>query len=1426
MERNSERWREVNPSQFPWEREGLDFLRRALPDVQPIRAWANVEFVAQDGSINEIDALILTSAGLFLVELKAWSGRITGDGQQWSRITAGATRPLQVDNPILATNRKAKKLASLLRGQDALRQKRVHIEELVFLSNPKAECKFTSTGRSRIFGRGPGTQGGSSGRGGADALSSITDVLLGRQPVVDQNPIGQIDNITAAAIGKAVEQCGIRPCQAERRAGDYILKSKIGEADGLWEDWIGEHTMLKSKRRIRRWLSGLATDTDSVTRLANAAKREFRFHAALEHPAIDKPLDLRETEYGPVLIYDFNEHARPLTAWLAEQNERLSLLDRIGLIRQLAELLEHAHGRRLYHRALAASVIEVLPGTTDPKIGEIESPQLRVRDWATGAREAEGLAGSSGDMSLTGTMHLAELVSDPSRAYLAPETFTGDPRLDPVALDVFALGAVAFLILTGRPPAANAAELRILLQQQGALDLGQVQDGVAEQLRDVVRDATAANPANRKPLDDFLAGLDLATEALIPPTAVVESVEEPTVNPTEAQKGDLLQGGWRVKERLGKGSTAVALLVERGERTEVFKVAHNPEHQDRLRDEYDVLMPLENVGIVRVFGIEEIGGHPALRLEVAGSKTLAARLRTDLPDLSLAQRWGQDLIEIVRYLEDEGVVHRDIKPDNLCVRERRDGSLHLVLFDFSLARAPADQLRVGTPAYLDPFLELRPSKRWDVHAERWSACVVLYEMFVGQRPRWPGGGDPLAMADVEVELDRSLFPDVIADRLVSFFAQAFRRDPRQRFESMDDIQYAWRDVFAGLDVGTTDTLNDSEELRARLASASPDMSLADLGLTPRVIDALSRMQALTVGDLDKVSIPEMRRARGVGERTRREVTKLLQLLPSAERETKPMLGGAQPGGKAVDDVVRVLISADLDPASNEVKVLRALLGLDDAGLVWPSQTDVAQQVGVSTQRVSQILATARQRWKRVAAISAVREDLDELIRTLGGVAEVSELADLLLSLRGSASDVPIERRRAARALLRAALETDRGLSKDRRWTDRQADERVILADDTADFEGDLAAHWADDLGKRADRLLAQASADGSAPEGRTDFRLPSSAVVLESLREVVPPPGLVPPPDSRLVRLAAACSRTAAASPRLDLHPIGMRPEQAIVAARGVLYGSSSLKTEAVHERVQARFPGAAPLPRRPELDELMLRIGLTWTDDGPLPGYQQQGNLGGLSTIGPSRTRLSTGRSPDPQVLIVVDETTRRLTAQAREGGFCVWSVRADRQPAAIAEFEQRLGATVIDIDQLLLKGLHEQARVNEADWRVVLAADARPGEGDWHHLQTFVDRVLDSVRTAVLTTGPIVVLTGLGLLARYDRLNLLDRLRDHATGIRREPGATLRTLWLLLPSDDPEALPTVAGRAVPVVGPNQRAELPTAWLSATPTPVREAVA
>src|SRR5205085_9649224 len=172
-----------------------------------------------------------------------------------------------------------------------------------------------------------------------------------------------------------------------------------------------------------------------------------------------------------------------------------------------------------------------------------------------------------------------------------------------------------------------------------------------------------------------------------------------------------------------------ALLGGGGDEELVLEVARDVGDNERLRQEAEVLKKVRSEFIVGLHDIVEMGGRAVLVLDKAGDETLAERLRNEGPcGLDLLQHFGEDLLQAVASLERHGVAHRDIKPDNIGVRALTKQRNQLILFDFSLARAPLENINVGTEGYRDPFLVNRKHQRWDLAVVRYSAAVTLYAL--------------------------------------------------------------------------------------------------------------------------------------------------------------------------------------------------------------------------------------------------------------------------------------------------------------------------------------------------------------------------------------------------------------------------------------------------------------------------------------------------------------------------------------------------------------------------------------------------------------------------------------------------------------------------------------------------------------------------
>src|SRR6266851_4218000 len=250
----------------------------------------------------------------------------------------------------------------------------------------------------------------------------------------------------------------------------------------------------------------------------------------------------------------------------------------------------------------------------------------------------------------------------------------------------------------------------------------------------------------------------------------------------------------------------------------------------------------------------------------------------------------------VDYLEQNGIAHRDIKPDNIGIAKTQGGRYTLVLFDFSLSRTPVDNIQAGTRPYLDPFLPLR--RRWDVQAERFAVAVTLYEMLTGSLPTWGDGrSDPAALGDgAEATLEADRFDPALRDGLVAFFTKAFRRDARARFDNAEDMSRAWRHVFEAARPTVTDEGENTLASAARRATARTPV--AEFGFSIEALDVLSRMGINDTRQLLAVSRIRFHHMSAVGDRIRQEIRRTAKELARIRSDLVPGAATIHPDGAA------------------------------------------------------------------------------------------------------------------------------------------------------------------------------------------------------------------------------------------------------------------------------------------------------------------------------------------------------------------------------------------------------------------------------------------------------------------------------------------------------------------------------------------------
>ena len=240
-------------------------------------------------------------------------------------------------------------------------------------------------------------------------------------------------------------------------------------------------------------------------------------------------------------------------------------------------------------------------------------------------------------------------------------------------------------------------------------------------------------------------------------------------------------------------------------------VSRDPERSARFRREAKILASLNHSNIGAIYGVESAdksGDAPlGLVLELIEGPTLADRLRSGAlpPDEAIAA--ARQIAEALDAAHQQGVVHRDLKPGNIKVRD--DGVVKVL--DFGLARVDQAQgeassgrlladsptittpamtaagVLLGTAAYMSP--EQAKGRPADKRSDIWAFGCVLYEMLTGARAF---GGDDVADTLASVlrgEPDYALLPGDTPEAVRALLRGCLTKDRHRRLADVSTIRF-------------------------------------------------------------------------------------------------------------------------------------------------------------------------------------------------------------------------------------------------------------------------------------------------------------------------------------------------------------------------------------------------------------------------------------------------------------------------------------------------------------------------------------------------------------------------------------------------------------------------------------------------------------
>jgi beta-lactam-binding protein with PASTA domain/predicted Ser/Thr protein kinase len=274
-------------------------------------------------------------------------------------------------------------------------------------------------------------------------------------------------------------------------------------------------------------------------------------------------------------------------------------------------------------------------------------------------------------------------------------------------------------------------------------------------------------------------------------------------------KGSVVDGRYTVLERIGSGGMADVWLADDShlQRRVALKVLHarfaqDKEFVERFRREAEAAAGLQHPNVVAVFDRGEIDGTYYIAMQYLEGRTLKQVIDAGLTPEQAAGLIRQ-VLEGARFAHRHGVVHRDLKPQNVIV----DAEGKATVTDFGIARAGVSEITqagsvMGTPHYLSP----EQAQGFEVTAvsDLYSIGVMLYEALTRRVPFEADSAVAIAMKQVSQAPQRpsSINPQV-SPALDAVVMRALEKEPGQRFQSADAfiaaIDAALKDPGGGAD---------------------------------------------------------------------------------------------------------------------------------------------------------------------------------------------------------------------------------------------------------------------------------------------------------------------------------------------------------------------------------------------------------------------------------------------------------------------------------------------------------------------------------------------------------------------------------------------------------------------------------------------------
>ena len=304
--------------------------------------------------------------------------------------------------------------------------------------------------------------------------------------------------------------------------------------------------------------------------------------------------------------------------------------------------------------------------------------------------------------------------------------------------------------------------------------------------------------------------------------------------------GEIVDGKYRIEDVVGEGGMGAvysAINEDTGKRVAVkavlADVANSPQAEARLRREARTVGKVNHPNVVDVYDVGEHDGVPFLVMELLSGQPLEDVVaKGPLPPAD-AIRLLIPAMRGIAAAHSAGVIHRDLKPDNIFLCTSPQGRLREVkVLDFGISKTydqtldgPTNLTRsgtiMGTPRYMSP--EQLANEPVDVRTDVYSLGVILFEAISGFLP-FEGDTFAVMASNKLVGKVRSLrdYSPQAPVELEACILKAIARDPEQRYRDVPAFARALEPFASGVEFGTDGI--DISDITGRFGAADPTVA--------------------------------------------------------------------------------------------------------------------------------------------------------------------------------------------------------------------------------------------------------------------------------------------------------------------------------------------------------------------------------------------------------------------------------------------------------------------------------------------------------------------------------------------------------------------------------------------------------------------------